>query len=47
VKIWVDAQLSPAIAAWMNRAFMGIEAHSVRSLGLLESGEVLVEIVDA
>ncbi len=34
MKIWVDAQLSPAIAAWINRTFDDIEAESVRSLGL-------------
>lgn len=34
MKIWVDAQLSPAIAAWINRTFNDIEAESVRALGL-------------
>ena len=31
MKLWVDAQLSPAIAAWINRTFEGIEAESVRA----------------
>ena len=37
MKIWVDAQLSPAIAAWINRIFDDIEAESVRSLGLRDA----------
>jgi predicted nuclease of predicted toxin-antitoxin system len=34
LKIWIDAQLSPAIAAWINRSFVGIEAASARAVGL-------------
>lgn len=34
MKLWIDAQLSPAIAAWLNRTFDDIEAESVRALGL-------------
>jgi predicted nuclease of predicted toxin-antitoxin system len=34
MKIWIDAQLSPAIAAWINRTDNGIEAKSVRAVGL-------------
>ena len=37
MKIWVDAQLSPAIAAWINRTFDDVEAESVRSLGLRDA----------
>ena len=37
MKIWIDAQLSPAIAAWINRTFDDIEAESVRSLGLRDA----------
>lgn len=37
MKIWVDAQLSPAIAAWINRTFDNIEAKSVRALGLRDA----------
>jgi predicted nuclease of predicted toxin-antitoxin system len=33
VIIWVDAQLSPAVAGWINDSF-GVEAHAVRDLGL-------------
>jgi predicted nuclease of predicted toxin-antitoxin system len=37
MKIWVDAQLSPAIAAWINRTFDDIEAESVQSLGFRDA----------
>ena len=37
MKIWVEAQLSPAIAAWINRSFVDIEAESVRALGLQDA----------
>jgi predicted nuclease of predicted toxin-antitoxin system len=34
VKVWVDAQVAPAIAAWM-RERLGVDAVAVRDLGLL------------
>lgn len=37
MKIWIDAQLSPAIAAWINRTYEEIEAESVRSVGLRDA----------
>ncbi|GAA0526367.1 DUF5615 family PIN-like protein [Chitinophaga japonensis] len=37
MKIWIDAQLSPALAAWINRAFDSITAQSVRALGLRDA----------
>ena len=42
--IWIDAQLSPAIAAWINEYF-GIDAHPVRDLGLrdAEDEEIFTE----
>jgi predicted nuclease of predicted toxin-antitoxin system len=33
VIIWIDAQLSPALARWIRETF-GIEARAVRDLGL-------------
>jgi predicted nuclease of predicted toxin-antitoxin system len=33
MKLWIDAQLSPALAAWI-RSELAIDAVSVRSLGL-------------
>ena len=37
MRIWVDAHLSPAIAAWINRTFDGLEATSVGALGLRDA----------
>jgi len=37
MKIWIDAQLSPAIAAWINRTYQEIEAESVRAGGLRDA----------
>ena len=37
MRIWIDAQLSPSIAAWINRTFKDIEAESVRSVGLRDA----------
>ncbi len=34
MKIIIDAQISPSIAAWINRTFDGIEAISTRSVDL-------------
>jgi predicted nuclease of predicted toxin-antitoxin system len=36
VVVWVDAQISPALAGWMRSAF-GVDAHAVRDLGLREA----------
>ena len=42
MNIWVDAQLSPAIAAWINRTFEGIRAESFRSLGLRDAVDKVI-----
>lgn len=36
-EIWIDAQLSPALAAWINRNYRDIEAQSVRAVGLRDA----------
>ena len=36
MKVWLDAQLSPAMARWLSQQF-GVEAVAVRDLGLLQS----------
>ena len=43
MKIWVDAQLSPAIAGWIASTF-GVEAVALRELGLRDATdpEILV-----
>jgi len=37
--IWIDAQLSPAIAAWINRNFP-VSAIAVRDLGLRDAEDL-------
>ena len=37
IKIWIDAQLSPALAKWINDHYDDLEAQSVRALGLREA----------
>ena len=37
--IWVDAQISPAVSAWINRTQSSIQAKSVRSLNLLHASD--------
>jgi len=41
VTIWVDAQLSPAIAPWIEDAF-GVPARAVRDLGLRDARDGLI-----
>jgi predicted nuclease of predicted toxin-antitoxin system len=42
VKLWIDAQLSPALARWITDHFEGLEAAAVRELGLrdVEDAEI-------
>jgi predicted nuclease of predicted toxin-antitoxin system len=42
VNIWIDAQLSPAIAAWINRSFPDLQASSVRSLRLRDAKDAQI-----
>ena len=39
--IWVDAQLSPALAPWISQQF-NIESVSVRRLGLLDAKDPVI-----
>jgi len=41
VIIWIDAQLSPALAPWITKHF-GIEAMSARYLGLVKAADPLI-----
>jgi predicted nuclease of predicted toxin-antitoxin system len=36
-EIWIDAQLAPALAAWVNRTYDDIHAQSVRAVGLRDA----------
>jgi predicted nuclease of predicted toxin-antitoxin system len=44
VIIWVDAQLSPAIAAWLTSTF-GVQSGAVRDLGLREAADRYIFLV--
>lgn len=39
MKLLIDAQLSPSLAAWINRTFDNIHADSVWSLGLRDKSD--------
>ncbi len=41
MKIWVDAQLSPALAPWM-RETLKVEADALRDLGLRDARDPLI-----
>lgn len=38
--LWIDAQLSPSLAAWVNENFKDIKASSVRALGLRDATDI-------
>ena len=37
--VWINAQISPAVGAWINRTYSDIQAKSVRSLHLLKASD--------
>lgn len=39
--VWLDAQLSPGLAAWFRDA-LGVDAHAVRDLGLRDAEDVVI-----
>jgi predicted nuclease of predicted toxin-antitoxin system len=41
VVVWVDAQISPALADWMRRS-LGVDAHAVRDLGLRNAEDPVI-----
>jgi predicted nuclease of predicted toxin-antitoxin system len=42
MKIWVDAQLSPALAYWISNNFTDIEATALRDIGLRDAGDNVI-----
>ena len=38
--IWIDAQLSPSLALWINQHFEGLEASSLVRLGLRDASDL-------
>jgi predicted nuclease of predicted toxin-antitoxin system len=41
VILWIDAQLSPALARWMSETF-GVTAHAVRDLDLRDAKDLAI-----
>lgn len=39
--LWIDAQLSPALARWMRETF-GVASYAVRDVGLREADDVAI-----
>ena len=39
--LWIDVQLSPALARWISDTF-GVAAHAVRDLGLREAKDLVI-----
>jgi len=37
--IWIDAQLSPVLAGWINDRYEDIEGKAVRTMGLRDAGD--------
>ncbi len=40
--LWIDAQLSPALAKWISENFATIEATAVRDLGLRDAEDPVI-----
>ena len=40
MNLWIDAQLSPALAPWIERSFPGLHAQSLRALGLRDAPDL-------
>lgn len=44
MKIWIDAQLPPTLATWLNSAF-AVEAYALKDIGLRDARDI--EIFEA
>ena len=42
MKLWLDAQLPPLLAGWINAQGWGIEAVAVRDLGLRDASDPVI-----
>lgn len=42
MKLWMDAQLSPALAVWVTENFENIEAIAVRDVGLRDAEDTVI-----
>ena len=42
MEIWIDAQLSPSLALWINQSYNDVNARSVRSLGMRDAEDAVI-----
>jgi len=42
MEIWIDAQLSPSLALWVNLSFNNVNACSMRALGLRDADDEVI-----
>ena len=42
MEIWIDAQLSPSLAMWINQNFDTVSAKSVRAIGLRDANDEVI-----
>lgn len=42
MRLWIDAQLSPALAKWITENFANIEATAARDLGLRDAEDPVI-----
>ncbi len=42
MEIWIDAQLSPILALWINQSFDKVRARSMRSLDLRDADDEVI-----
>jgi predicted nuclease of predicted toxin-antitoxin system len=42
MKIWIDAQMSPAIATWISTNFADLEAIAARDLGFQKAEDLII-----
>jgi predicted nuclease of predicted toxin-antitoxin system len=42
MKLWIDAQLSPAIAEWITENFADLEATAIRDLGYRDAEDPVI-----
>lgn len=40
--LWLDAQLSPRLARWINQQFPGVTATALREIGLRDAEDTLI-----
>jgi len=42
MNLWLDAQLSPRLARWINQQFPGVTATALRDLGLRDAEDTVI-----